>query len=230
MSELKPCPFCGNELPVHYIAMQNRYVQLISCPSCYATISCNKFLSDRDALATWNSRPIEDALNARIAELEAENAELKERVAMLDVTAVYKSLGEMGYIDQVDKLNARIAELKEVIEMLIDQQREVKNHLIDKNLHIDSLYEEGYKLQQRIAELEAAQRWIPVSERLPEFNKVVAVIDMSDKDSHLCNVYETAMLVEVRGDTRFGFIGHSGWDSSDVTHWMPLPELPEVQE
>jgi Lar family restriction alleviation protein len=85
-------------------------------------------------------------------------------------------------------------------------------------------------LTARIAELEAEQRWIPVSERLPEFNKVVAVIDMSDKDSHLCNVYETAILVEVRGDTRFGFIGHSGWDSSDVTHWMPLPKLPEVQE
>lgn len=50
---------------------------------------------------------------------------------------------------------ARIAELKGVIEILEDQQREVKNILIDKNLHIDSLYEEGYKLQQRIAELEA---------------------------------------------------------------------------
>jgi hypothetical protein len=85
-------------------------------------------------------------------------------------------------------------------------------------------------LEEYIAELEEKQRWIPVSERLPEFNKVVAVIDMSDKDSHLCNVYETAILVEVRGDTRFGFIGHSGWDSSDVTHWMPLPKLPEVQE
>ena len=49
------------------------------------------------------------------------------------------------------------------------------------------------RLTARIAELEAAQRWIPVSERLPEFNKVVAVIDMSDKDSHICNVYETAI-------------------------------------
>ena len=55
-------------------------------------------------------------LTARIAELEAENAELKERVAMLDVTAVYKSLGEMGYIEQVDKLNARIAELEKDVE------------------------------------------------------------------------------------------------------------------
>ena len=48
----------------------------------------------------------------RITELKAENDELKERVAMLDVTAVYKSLGEMGYIEQVDRLTARIAELE----------------------------------------------------------------------------------------------------------------------
>ena len=61
----------------------------------------------------WNNRPIEDALNARIAELEAEN------------------------------------------DILKDHLREAKNILIDKNLQIDSLYEEGYKLQQRIAELEA---------------------------------------------------------------------------
>ena len=85
----------------------------------------------------------------------------------------------------------------------------------------------------RIAELEAAQRWIPVSERLPEVGKVVHVIDMNDIGGHLCNLYETAVLVEVSGNKRFGFIGHSGWDTSDVTHWMyamPLPTPPEVQE
>ncbi len=70
---------------------------------------------------------------ARIAELEAE------------VTKGHEL--QDSYCD-------RIAELKGAIEILEDQQREVKNHLIDKNLHIDSLYEEGYKLQQRIAELE----------------------------------------------------------------------------
>ena len=55
---------------------------------------------------------------ARIAELEAENAELKERVAMLDVTAVYKSLGEMGYIEQVTNLKAENAALQSrIIEL-----------------------------------------------------------------------------------------------------------------
>ena len=59
-----------------------------------------------------------DARDRRIAELEAENAGLKERVAMLDVTAVFKSLGEMGYIEQTNKLHARIAELEAEVEEL----------------------------------------------------------------------------------------------------------------
>jgi chromosome segregation ATPase len=81
-------------------------------------------------------------LNARIAELEAENRNLMRNLFLIDDT------------EKIATLNTRIAELKGVIEILEYQQREAKNHLIDKNLHIDSLYEEGYKLQQRIAELE----------------------------------------------------------------------------
>ena len=36
------------------------------------------------------------------------------------------------------------------------------------------LQREVYELKQRIAELEAQTRWIPVSERLPEFNGLTA--------------------------------------------------------
>ena len=98
----KPCSNCGNPplyTPNHTLLCK----------------TCNKELLPE----IWESRPIEDALTASIAELETDNAELKERVAMLDVTAVYKSLGEMGYIGQVTNLeaenvalNARIAELE----------------------------------------------------------------------------------------------------------------------
>ena len=56
MSELKPCPFCGGEAEL-----------------CYSEVDtfCRKCNVIQET-EMWNTRPIEDALNARIAELEAE--------------------------------------------------------------------------------------------------------------------------------------------------------------
>ena len=76
-------------------------------------------------------------------------------------------------------------------------------------------------LNARIAELEAAQRWIPVGERLPEENQQILSTDGKEfyldcyarwegKDNPPC-FYDRLFL----------------WA---VTHWMPLPQLPEVKE
>ena len=67
MSELKPCPFCGgvaqvNTWTMHGITESRCFCPNSDCPNSVRTV----------ALATWNTRPIEDALNARIAELESE--------------------------------------------------------------------------------------------------------------------------------------------------------------
>jgi len=63
------------------------------------------------------------------------------------------------------------------------------------------------------AELEAAQRWIPVSERLPKEKQSVLALDRTG----------TAYHWEYSRSLSNIFV-------SDYTHWMPLPELPEVQE
>ena len=79
------------------------------------------------------------------------------------------------------------------------------------------------ELLARIAELEAAQRWIPVSERLPEVYR--------NEDGE----FIPFLVCEGDGDRPFiamygGTNWHAGIFVPDVTHWMPLPELPEVQE
>ena len=68
-------------------------------------------------------------------------------------------------------------------------------------------------LNARIAELEAAQRWIPVSERLPEEKQSVLALDRTG----------TAYHWEYSRSLSNIFVGY-------YTHWMPLPEPPEVKE
>ena len=75
--------------------------------------------------------------------------------------------------------------------------------------HIDDL---------RFAVNENKQRWIPVSERLPELFTIVLVCDCDGG-------METDWIWNNKdGISRFMN------SFKTVTHWMPLPEPPEVQE
>jgi hypothetical protein len=72
-----------------------------------------------------------------------------------------------------------------------------------------------HALHARIAELEEKQRWIPVSERLPDEGKPVWICTIwNEQHSGLfVNGYWTGLFRDFR--------------EGEVTHWMPLPELPE---
>ena len=123
--ELRPCPFCG-AMPM---GEDDRYM----C----STLGC-VMQEDTISAKDWNTRPIEDALRARIAELEE-------------------------------------------------------------------------------------QVWIPVGERLPEVYRdgdgefIPFLVCENDKDYPYRAIYD-------------GLNWGDGMFVADVTHWMPLPELPEVQE
>jgi len=58
MGELKPCPFCGGS-------------EIVVC-GVFNVMYCNGCGAETD-MGDWNTRPLEDALNKRIAELEAES-------------------------------------------------------------------------------------------------------------------------------------------------------------
>ena len=135
------------------------------------------------------------------------------------------------------ELLARIAELEEENETIISDYEERMDNLVNignetgrllqaeigyLNAQLDIKNLTSKTLQLRIAELEAAQRWIPVSERLPEDEKTV-IVAINDVLEHTNEV------------ARLTYLGNSNWWSWKseryiVTHWMPLPEPPEVQE
>lgn len=65
----------------------------------------------------------------------------------------------------------------------------------------------------------ARNRWIPVSERLPEtVNKKVAVV-WQDGEVTLCHARDVADFIRMTQLSKEDY----------VTHWMPLPELPEQE-
>ena len=65
MSELKPCPFCGS--PAY--SYHDNCIDFAGVKCDLGGCVCADILITEN---NWNTRPIEDALNARIAELEAE--------------------------------------------------------------------------------------------------------------------------------------------------------------
>ena len=77
-------------------------------------------------------------------------------------------------------------------------------------------------LRKRIAELEPAQRWIPVSERLPQIGVRVLFYN-----NFITNIHKGWFS----GDEWTSDIGifYNGDKLKRITHWMPLPEPPEVQ-
>jgi len=96
----------------------------------------------------------------------------------------------------------------------------------------DALQAEIERLKARVAELEAQQRWIPVSERLPKHNQ------------ECITVHELQGYVEILGfrthenkqpgdhveKNTFVTKDDYGYEKSiKITHWMPLPIFPESE-
>lgn len=73
------------------------------------------------------------------------------------------------------------------------------------------------KAADRLRELDQEQKWIPVTERLPEKSTSVIAFRKAKYLSVLCYSPE---------------LGFHSYDSEcgDVTHWRPLPEPPKEVE
>ena len=75
MNEIKLCSYCesvpqGNTWTLHGITETRYFCPNPDCPHSVRTVR----------LEQWNTRPIEDELQKRIAELEADNAEFRQLI------------------------------------------------------------------------------------------------------------------------------------------------------
>ena len=101
-----------------------------------------------------------------------------------------------------------------------DDPAEAADRLENQNAHIAALQQEIETLRGQLI------RWIPVEERLPKYGVRVLATDMYEEDD--CTGIWTR---EEYPDDPDGccWIDERGWWHAfdDVTHWMPLPELPK---
>ncbi len=96
MTKLKPCPFCGGEAHKKNSWSSGYKYIAVGCGSdepCPAKndeqdeqggFSCD-FSTEEEAINNWNTRPLEDKLNARVSELKVFIDRLIEAGNALDV-------------------------------------------------------------------------------------------------------------------------------------------------
>ena len=98
--------------------------------------------------------------------------------------------------------------------------------------HLDAAAAALEAADNRVKELEAAQRWIPVSERLPAVSEYRNGDKFKSMDSN-----ELVPFLVCCEDTEIPFRAFydgknwgDGWGKQNVTHWQPLPQPPQKGE
>ena len=121
--ELKACPFCGGTLELRRAENfgSERSPSSIKCRHCNFWIARSGIDSDDAITKIWNTRPIEDAIHAELAELE--NVDRKDAnlaISLYEENAALKKDNEemLGVFAENISLLAQVASLQEENEAL----------------------------------------------------------------------------------------------------------------
>jgi FtsZ-binding cell division protein ZapB len=143
--QLKPCPFCGSDNLQSRDRLEWSDVRCKACLQSVSSFPCS-------AENIWNKRPIEDALQARIAELEAEvkkaNSETAEandnyehmmaerNIIQSDNDALQAEIETLtGKLDSAKYSDAQFREKAKLLQVELDQLRKDNQSLVEQ-IHI----------------------------------------------------------------------------------------------
>lgn len=136
---------------------------------------------------------------------------------------VSDKIGEKFCFDVLmDRAADRIEKQDVEIKALRGAAGSLKAALEDAQKSIEVFGQANAALRDKVPE------WIPVSERLPEPEKMVLLIVSGKiKNISFVDAYDLGEF-----DTDEGWILEMWpeWKDHKVTHWMPLPELPEEEK
>ena len=149
----------------------------------------------------------------------------------------------VGNKDCFEEVNTAAAEL---IERLTAENADLGKEIERKDMVIALAQREQAKAEAERDALREKQRWIPVAERMPEERVLVNVVWVNRAPEPY---YERIKNVPFSGTACFyrenwywdspvvlDLLAEYGEDNLDlvddaveITHWMPLPEAPEVE-
>lgn len=155
--------------------------------------------------------------------------------SVVDKSALVRLCGVLGVLTENNDLATaallaatRIERLEKKIPVLNVDLAEASMNAYNSEIARMKLEAELARRDARIAELEQERRWIPVSERLPEYGEPSLTIYHTKNATSQITI---RCLVEDRDDKLrviWYDIENGLWvNGNNITHWMPLPEPPE---
>lgn len=221
---------------------------ITNCPRCgamNATTTCNKC-----GWSQFNKSTV--STGARVVEWEEEMSERAEMECKrcgdnedrIDGFCSNECKDKYSLEEALSKMSIRIAELEEQVWNLnLENERLEEAYWIDETISPDGTLKPSVRkllerlekaetdlrlsddlvkaLDNRIAELESAQRW-----------RVVADGELPEHDGEYWVWLEAWNTPDKRGACIYSKDYHDNngfFNLIPVTHWMPLPELPEVK-
>ena len=104
-----------------------------------------------------------------------------------------------------------------------DDLTEAADRIANQNIHILALQKEIEGLRAQMP------RWIPVTERLLETADDIVLVCVTGKPTKCIALHGALELACFSHHCGWILENWPDWENANVTHWMPLPEPPEVE-